>query len=319
VFNSLKNIPQRRACYTPDNLNIMKKIAVCIIIPLAVQVFAIATASAQTPKNGPTRLQPPPPTIKVDGDAKDWGDSLRYFNEDRKLNYALANDQTTLYAAIKITDKMDQMRTLNAGITLSIDTKGKKKESFSLTFPLAEPGSKPDFGKRPDDNTEVTQQDRDDLQRERITKLRDIKVVGFKDIEGDMITTSNTYGIKAAIDYDTEGNLIYEMAIPLSFFHADDQFKTEWAFNFKINGIQKPKGDGTENNGERQGGGMSGGGGRGGRGGGMGGSGGGMGGGGGRGGRGGRGGGIGGGGAEGSRSELSKSTDFWTKFFLNKN
>ncbi len=288
----------------------MKKISTRIIIPLAVQLFAVSIAGAQASKN---ILQLPPPTIKVDGSMKDWGDSLRYFNDEKKLNYALANDKTTLYAAIRITDKMDQMRTLNAGITLSIDTKGKKKETYSLTFPLAEPGTKPEFGKRPDDNTEITQQDRDELQRERITKLRDIKVVGFKDIEGDMITTSNTYGIQAAIDYDDAGDLVYEVAIPLSFFHADDLLKTEWAFNFKINGIQKQKPEGAESGGDRQGGGMGMGGGRGGRGGG-------MGGGGGRGGRGSRGGGFGGGsGAAPDRSQLSKSSDFWEKFYLNKN
>ncbi|WP_184550040.1 hypothetical protein [Mucilaginibacter sp. FT3.2] len=293
----------------------MKKIATCFIIPLAAQLFTISSANAQGPKNAQTTLQSPPANINIDGNPKEWGDSLRYYNQEKKFNYALANDKTTLYAAIKLTDKMDQMRALNAGITLSIDTKGKKKESYSLTFPLAEPGSKPDFGKKPDDNTEITQQDRDDLMRERITKLRDIKVVGFTDIEGDMITTSNTYGVKAAIDYDADGNLIYEVAIPLHFFHSGDVTKTEWAFNFKINGIQKPKADGAE--GDHQGGsGFSGGGGgRGGRGGG----GGGMGGGGGRGGRGGRGGGGTGGGAESSRSELSKSTDFWEKFYLNNN
>jgi len=279
-----------------------------MIIPAAAQLLAITAVNAQTVKNSQNTLQAPPENIKIDGDPKEWGDSLRYFNDERKLNYALANDKTTLYAAIKLTDKPDQLRALNAGITLSIDTKGKKKESYSLTFPLAEPGNKPNFGKRPDDNTEITQQDRDELMRERITMLRDIKVVGFADIEGDMITTSNTYGIKAAIDYDEAGNLICEVAIPLHFFHSGDVTKTEWAFNFRINGIQKPKtGDGTDG-GEHPGA-SFGGGGRGGRSGGMGG---------GRGGRGGRGGGMSGSGNnETTRTELSRSTDFWERFYLN--
>jgi uncharacterized membrane protein YgcG len=280
----------------------MKKTFVCIIASL----FTVIIARAQGPKNSQTTLQAPPGTIKVDGDPKEWGDSLRYYNQEKKFNYALANDKTTLYAAIRLTDKTDQLRALNAGVTLSIDTKGKKKESFSLTFPLAEPGTKPDFGKRADDNTEITQQDRDDLQRERVTRLRDIKVTGFKDIEGDMITTSNTYGIKAAIDYDAGGNLVYEISIPLSFFHAGDITKDEWAFNFKINGIQRPKAEGIEAPGGAGGG--FGGGGRGGRGGG-----------GGHGGRGGRGGAQAAGGAEATRGELAKSTDFWERFYLNQN
>jgi hypothetical protein len=94
----------------------MKKIATCIIIPLAAQLFTATIVNAQAAKTSQNTLQPPPNAIKIDGDLKDWGDSLRYFNEEKKLNYALANDKTTLYAAIRITDKMDQMRTLNAAL-----------------------------------------------------------------------------------------------------------------------------------------------------------------------------------------------------------
>ena len=147
-----------------------------------------------------------------------------------------------------------------------------------------------------------------------------MKVTGFKDIDYDIITTTNSYGFKAALDYDTEGNIVYEAAIPLKFFDAADIAKGEWAFNFKVNGITRPSG--ANGDGDRPEGGMSGG--RGGRGG-MGGGGrGGMGGGGmaGGGGRGGRGGGMGRGGrAAGGeaidRSSLSKSEDFWAKFYLS--
>jgi hypothetical protein len=282
----------------------MKKVFPYFIYAFAAQLFVISTAVAQTNKTSQNTLLTPPASIKIDGGLKDWGDSLRYYNNEKKIHYTLANDKTTLYAAIRISDRMDQVRTLNAGITLGIDTKGKKKESFALTFPLADPGSTPDYGKRNNGNGEVTQEDRDQLMRDRVTKLRNIKVEGFKDIEGDMITTSNTYGIKAAIDYDAEGNLVYELAIPLSFFHADDITKNEWAFNFKLNGLQRPKGEGAENP-DHQSGGFGGGGGRGGHGGG------------GRGGRGGRGG--GGYGAGGSASgEMFKPVDFWEKFYLAK-
>ena len=289
----------------------MNKTIPHFILACTFQLLTAGITHGQTAKNAQSTLKAPAGPVTIDGDLKDWGDSLRYFNDEKKISYTLANDQTMLYAAIRISDRMDQIRTLNAGITLSIDTKGKKKESFSLTFPLADPGTPPTFGKRDNPSGDITKEDRDELMRERVTKLRNIKVVGFKDIEGDMITTSNTYGIKAAIDYDAEGNLVYEMAIPLQFFHAEDFAKSEWAFNFKINGLQRAKGDGAENPDHQSGGFSGGGGGRGGRGGG-------MGGGGGRGGRGGRGGGAGAGGAESGRSELAKSVDFWEKFYLAK-
>ncbi|HEY4196333.1 MAG TPA: hypothetical protein VGM63_12410, partial [Mucilaginibacter sp.] len=98
-------------------------------------------------------------------------------------------------------------------------------------------------------------------------------------------------------------NLVYEAAIPLKFFHDDAPGKNEWAFNFKINGIahkganpSSPDGDSPAPPGGR-GGGMGGG-------------------------RGGHGGGRGGrmGGSNNTpvdHSELSKSVDFWEKYYLS--
>ena len=277
-----------------------------VICPLLIIKVCNAQINAAT-------LMPPPPNTVVDGNMKEWGDSLRYYNKEKKINFSIANTKDTLYMAIRVNDRSEQRRILRAGITFSIDPKGKKKETFSITFPLNVDGStqKPDFKK--DDNGEITTQDRDELMRERLTTLRGFKVTGFKDVEYDMITTTNTYGIKAAVNYDDNEYLICEAAIPLSFFHVDDLYKNEWAFNFKINGLTRP----AQSAGEGQGG-SGGRGGRGGGGGSFGGGGGGFGGGGGRGGRGG--GKSGGQNSEGSQgnSELFKTEDFWEKFYLAK-
>lgn len=269
-----------------------------------IQLFATTLINAQPSKTG--ALQPPPPNIVVDGNAKEWGDSLRYYNAEKKFNYSIANDKDNLYMAIIIKDHFDQMKILHAGVTFSIDPKGKKKETYSLTFPLTVGGQQlPPVQK--DDNGEVTKEDREELVRERITTLRGIKVTGFKDIEDDMITTSNTYGIKAAINYNDNGDLVWEAAIPLSFFHTDDLTKNEWAFNFKINGLTKPSAHPDSEQGPGQnGGGFGGGGGRGG----------GHGGGGGRGGHGGNRGGAQQG--DTGQGEMFKSEDFWEKFYLAK-
>jgi YD repeat-containing protein len=265
---------------------------------------ALTVAHAQD-KTG--TLQAPPSKIAVDGDSKDWGDSLRYYDAEKHLNYSIANSKDTLYMAIRFNDKVDQMRVLRAGLTFSMDPKGRKKETFSITFPLntqtnASMKSRPDTGLAPS-----TKQEREELMRERLTTLRGIKVDGFKDIEDEMITTSNTYGIQTAVNYDDNGYLVCEAAIPMQYFHVDASAANVWAFNFKINAVErKLKADSDDQNpdsgGGRHGGGMGGGG---------------MGGGGGRhGGRGGSGQSQSPGSSE--SSELSKSTDFWTKFYLAK-
>ncbi len=281
------------------------------LIPIcAIQLAALNFCAAQN-KSAQSTLQPPPADVVIDGDLKEWGDSLRYYNEHQKLYYTLANDKENLYMAIRINDRSEQMRILGAGITLSIDTRGKKKETFSITFPV---GGRPDMAPDHDHQSldgggSPPPDDHDDRMKANLTKLRQIKVTGFKDVESELITTSNTYGFKTAIDFDKDGNLVYEAAIPLKLFHDDDVTKNEWAFNFKINGINHS----TQKRGDDENG-MQGGGGRGG-----------MGGGGMGGGRGMRGGGMGGGrgmrsggqGQSSDHSEMSKSVDFWTKFFLN--
>jgi uncharacterized membrane protein YgcG len=284
-----------------------------LFIPLlcisSMHLFISTTAFSQD-KGAANKLQPPPPNIVIDGDLKDWGDSLRYYNQDKQLNYTLANDQDNLYMAIRVNDRSEQLRILRAGLTLSIDTRGKKKETFTMTFPVGDqsaPVVAEDAMDLQGGRHDVKQEDREELAKAKLTKLRAIKITGFKDIESETMTTSNTYGFKVAIDYDKDGNLVYEAAMPLKFFRADDLSKNEWAFNFKINGITRPGQDkyNADHEGMTRGGGTGGfaGGGRGGR----------MGGG-----RGGRMGGGGGNNPPVDRSELSKSVDFWEKYYLAK-
>ncbi|HEX3386667.1 MAG TPA: hypothetical protein VHS53_15815 [Mucilaginibacter sp.] len=281
-------------------------IRACIIG--ALQFFTITLYAQNKPAQN--ILQPPPSGITVDGDLKDWGDSLRYYNEDKKLYYSLANTKDTLYMAIRINDRSEQTRILHAGLTLSIDPKGRKKETFTVTFPLSATNANTYKALAMQEDTgKFTEDARDEEMKAKLTKLSQVKVTGFKDVESDMITTSNTYGFKNAIDFDKDGNMVYELAIPLALFHAEDPYKNEWAFNFKINGITRPGSEHADpkNDGLSQGG--PGGMGRGGRGGGMGG---------GRGGHGGRGGQQNNSGQSSDHSELSKSVDFWAKFFLAK-
>jgi YD repeat-containing protein len=269
---------------------------------IQLSIFNICQGQSRSPQN---TLLPPPAGITIDGKLDDWGDSLRYLNADKHITYSLANDKDNLYMAIRINDYGEQVMVLNAGLTLSVDPRGRKKESFTVTFPVGQEGGPTNFGiPRKDNNSNQPEEEHDELVEAELTKLRHVKVTGFSDIEGTLITTSNTYGIKTALDYDKEGYLVCEAVIPLKFFHADNISKNEWAFNFRINGISRPGEQDHENGGQE-------GTGRGGRGGGFGGGGhGGRGGG-----RGGRSGGFGGGQTE-QRGELAKSIDFWEKFYL---
>lgn len=264
----------------------------------AVLICSVNLAGAQ---NG--SLPRPPAGIVIDGDLHEWGDSLKHYNPELMLGYDLANDRDNIYIAIRISDPSEQARVLRNGFTVGINTTGKKKDTYSITFPVGGNESALQQATQQLDNDNAPQ-DHDEMMRAKLTKLRNIKVTGFKDVESEVITTANTYGFKTAMSYDEKGYLLYEAAVPLKFFDLSDAGKAGWAFNFKVNGFKQTRTD--VDSGGMQGGGMGrggmGGGGRGGMGGG----------------RGGMGGGRGGmnrsGGTLGSNNEMSKTVDFWDKF-----
>jgi len=203
---------------------------------VAVSITCLLTA-AFTKAQNPSPVKVPPKQITIDGDIKDWGDSLLCYNAENNVHYGFAADKDNLFFAVRIDDRLEAMRILKAGITLGFDPKGKKKSVYSITFPLNTMATPPEPKMQPDHFAEITQADRDELAREMITSLRGIKVEGFKDIEGDMITTSNTYGIKTTLAYDEKGNLVCEAAIALKLLHVDEHSKADWLYDIKINGI----------------------------------------------------------------------------------
>ncbi len=101
-------------------------------------LLSVAAGAFAQSEQHDSKLAPAPGKIIIDGNINDWGDSLRYYNPDKKLNYTLANDNQNLYLAIRFNDRTEQERIMRAGLTWSVNPKGKKKDAYSLTFPVAE-------------------------------------------------------------------------------------------------------------------------------------------------------------------------------------
>lgn len=246
-------------------------------------------------------MQKAPADVNVDGKLTEWGDSLALYDSKTKLNYTVANNDTDLYVIAYVTDPKLRRKIMAAGITISVNPEGKKHKTYSITYPVPDGSAifKPRMG---DDEGEP------DIKKPSLLQSTSIKVTGFKEVESDVITTSNTYGFKAAVKVDDKHNLVYETAIPIKMLNFKPGKNDEFEINVQVNAIEHPnKGEG----GEGQGGGRGmGGGGMGGMGGG------GMGGG--RGGRhGGSGGGMGGGQGRTDASGMGEATDFWVRLALN--
>jgi hypothetical protein len=269
------------------------------------------------------------PTVNVDGNLKEWNDSFQAYNKQTKLFYTMSNDDQFLYLVVKSIDIPNNNKIAAGGITLVINTEGKKKDKdgFSVTYPVVTrpsfgpggPGGGPGgfgggrppggfgggrggfFGNQPDSAALAKR------HQQTIENAKEIKVLGFKDVADTLISVYNEYSIKAGIGYDKVGNYDYELAIPLKLLNLTPGNNLSIAYNIKVNGIVLPANFGPPGMRGGDGGGMGGFGG-GGDGGGRGGFGGGP---------GGPPGGFGGPGGAGI-AEMLSPTDFWGKYTLAK-
>jgi hypothetical protein len=217
----------------------MKTNRTYFICAVAIPLFSTAICKAQT-----LALKPAPAAVVIDGNTKEWGDDLSYSDPKTKINYTISNDKDNLYLVIKTKDPVQQSSILGAGVTFSVDTKGKKKSSYVVTFPSI-----------PSDRDQSSFINMPAAQLPAhvnyAVKYSKIAVKGFKDISDDEITTDNSTGVKTVIGFDPATSyLTYEEAIPLKLFHADDAMAGEWAFNIKLKAVQ-----GKETNNDRSGGG----------------------------------------------------------------
>lgn len=204
-----------------------KMASACITCTAALLLGMAGIARAQT-----INLKPAPAGVVIDGVAGEWGARLPYTNDKARISYTLSNDKNNLYLVIITKDADKQADILGSGITLGISTTGKilTNTMRTITFPAR--------GK--EDPAEYM--DMDSVQafaRALLTKYRKIQVEGFAAITDKELSTANAYGIKAATGYNA-GYLVYEEAIPLSLFNAEDLAAgKEWAFNIQINGLER--------------------------------------------------------------------------------
>ena len=244
-----------------------------VLLLMAGFLVSVSTADAQS--KSIKNLKKPTQNLIVDGNLKDWGDSLNYYNSDKRIHYALAENQENLYFAIRIENRDQQEQAMRNGITLAFNPEGKKKETYSLTFPSPDRDENSLFIMPKADHAiteqQLKQEDMDERRKADLIKLRDIQIKGFPDVETDHITTANTYGIKTVLQFDDSGALVYEAAIPVKMLHSDLNSKP-WVFDIKINSFTagtnhdglKPSGENGGMGGMNRGGGMRGGGMRGG-------------------------------------------------------
>jgi len=169
--------------------------------------------------------------VKIDGILSDWSDSLDLYNDVAKLHYNISNDNENIYFAIKNSSQENLTKILARGLSISANYESKKNTAPTLTFPILDRTP----GKR---QVETEEPEPKEIQRRIISKIKEIRVEGFKELVDGGISLYNTYGIKAAMAFDDKNNMIQEFAIPLRLLGIEPERTELITYRIRINGFE---------------------------------------------------------------------------------
>src|SRR5690606_24606271 len=167
--------------------------------------------------------------IEIDGELTDWKDTLAYYYDEQDMKYSVANDSEFLYISIQIPNKIQQLKAINSGFSISVNTDLKEKDGPTVIFPI------PDIAAVRAMNSKEAYEKETNRRQAGLNMVRAIFVHGFEGIVNGRISLQNKYGIKTAIKIDSADRLNYEAAISLEQLKID---KTKpFALNLRINEI----------------------------------------------------------------------------------
>jgi hypothetical protein len=152
--------------------------------------------------------------IVADGNSVDWSLPLRFGTEDGAMQYNITNDNNNIYISVATGDQATQMMILRSGISVYIDTKGKKDKSMGLSFPANE-NTEGDRNNRPRGNGGNKTADQSNFKKQLLMEKDIFKTFGFINMDNRIYDVSDTVAIKMGINYDAFGNLVFETIIPI--------------------------------------------------------------------------------------------------------
>lgn len=203
-----------------------------------------------------------PSPVKIDGKLNEWSNAFKAYNRNTRLLYILSNDEKYIYLVAKSSDFTTTAKIISGGIDLIINTNGKKsdKEAPSITFPIIDHPERlaGGLGNRFENrNAGADTELMNRVHARTIIAAKEIKVLNIKSITDTLLSIYNSNGIKTAINFDQNGDMTFEMAVPLNLIDLNPQDTKELAYHIVLNGFQVEGGGGGGGGGEHGGGGRN--------------------------------------------------------------
>lgn len=148
--------------------------------------------------------------IVADGNESEWNTKSQYIDVPTNISLKIANDDQFMYFAITIPEQIHQMKAMESGIELWLDTTGRNKQLQGIIYPISKKENFQPMQFTPDQNFDFRQ-----MQRQRLEQFNEIELRGFYGISG-IISNSNNYNVNAAISMDNQNIMHYELILPFN-------------------------------------------------------------------------------------------------------
>src|SRR5438309_4485123 len=169
-----------------------------------------AEADSETQVNG-TSVQ----AIVIDGKANDWQKVPMNVSPKGTIQYAIANSQDNLYIMMRLADPVEQVKLLQGGMQVYIDPDGKKEKTTEVVYPVK--GELSEEEMRPQ-GVPGQKQDLTQIHQHVASQLISLNRIGFKPEYNGVQSVRENTGFKAAINWDENNDLVYELVVPYAAF-----------------------------------------------------------------------------------------------------
>lgn len=157
--------------------------------------------------------------IVVDGDCTDWPSPYPNYDAKAKVAYATSNDRENLYITLQTGDPLTQIKILKQGLTVSIDTSGRKDPAFNINFPLQNEDDLTDLFSRADHGPSGASSH---LARQFDQKLKksaescnQFSIDGFGACSGGYLVSQELpCGVRVKLGIDEYKQLVWEAVVP---------------------------------------------------------------------------------------------------------
>ena len=131
------------------------------------------------------------------------------YYRDAQIRYGIAEDSLHFYVAIEAVEPVTCGKLLSRGLTVSFNTKGKKKQELGIKYPVGILG-KSNFENR---NTAVNPMQNQALLQEQLDNLQELMLFENGESEGGVYPLAMIIGIKVKLTATNFGGIIYQLRI----------------------------------------------------------------------------------------------------------